>query len=127
MAAAAPTTAKLQALTLQLQSQVATLMSGATPAGPAPATVVFADTPQSLYADDPIDYSTKQVSSIYEQGCETLDDIKRHYDDYLDSKLINLTHKALMTSALHKYDWLSQRGQWGAKSPDDRCHGRRAS
>ena len=119
MAAAALTTAELQALILQLQSQVATLMSGAAPAGPAPATVVFADTPQSLYANDLIDYSTKQGSSIYEQGCKTLDDIRRHYDDYLDSKLINLTHKALMTSALRKYDWLSQRGEWGIKSPDN--------
>ena len=32
--------------------------------------------------------------------------IRRYYNDYLDSKLINLTHKALMTSALRKYDWL---------------------
>ncbi len=95
-------------------------MSGGAPAGPAPATVVFADTPQSLYANDLIDYSTKQGSSIYEQGCKTLDDIRRHYDDYLDSKLISLTHKALMTSALCKYDWLIQRGQWGVKSPDDK-------
>ena len=47
MATAAPTTAELQALILQLQSQVATLMSGAAPAGPAPAAIVFADTPQS--------------------------------------------------------------------------------
>jgi hypothetical protein len=61
----------------------------------------------------------KRGSSIYEQGCKTLDDIKHHYDDYLDSKLINLTHEALMTSALRKYDWLSQRGQRGTKSPDD--------
>jgi hypothetical protein len=45
--------------------------------------------------------------------------IRRHYDDYLDSKLINLTHGDLMTSALRKYDWLRQKGQWGAKSPDD--------
>jgi len=45
--------------------------------------------------------------------------IRRHYHDYLDSKLINLTHKALMTSALRKYDWLRQKGQWGVKSPDD--------
>ena len=120
MATAAPTTAELQALILQLQSQVVTLMSGTASAGPAPATVVFADTPQSLHADDLIDYSTKRGSSIYEQGCKTLDDIRHHYDDYLDSKLINLTHKALMTSALRKYDWLRQRGQWGAKSPDDK-------
>ncbi len=93
MAAAAPTTAKLQALILQLQSQVATLMSGAAPAGPAlaPAIVVFADTSQSLYADDLIDYSIKRGSSIYEQGCKTLDDIRHHYHDYLNSKLINLT------------------------------------
>ena len=48
-------------------------MSGAAPAGPAPAAVVFADTPQSLYVDDLIDYSTKLGSSIYEQGCKTLD------------------------------------------------------
>jgi hypothetical protein len=74
MAAAAPTPAELQALILQLQSQVATLTSGAAPAGPAPAAVVFADTPQSLYADDLINYSTKRGSSIYEQGCKTLDD-----------------------------------------------------
>jgi hypothetical protein len=121
MATAAPTTAELQALILQLQSQVATLMSGIAPADPAPATVVvFADTPQSLYANDLIDYSTKQGSSIYEQGCKTLDDIKRHYNDYLDSKLINLTHEALMTSAfLRKYDWFRMKGKWGAKSPDD--------
>jgi hypothetical protein len=119
MATAVPTTAELQALILQLQSQAATLMSGTAPADPAPATIVFADTPQSLYANDLIDNSTKQGSSIYEQGCKTLDDIRRQYDDYLDSKLINLTHKALMTSALRKYDWLSQRGQWGVKSPDD--------
>ena len=30
--------------------------------------------------------------------------IRRHYDDYLDSKLINLTHRDLITSALRKYD-----------------------
>ena len=74
MVAAAPTPAEPQALILQLQSQVATLTSGAASAGPAPAAVVFADTPQSLYANDLIDYSTKQGSSIYKQGCKTLDD-----------------------------------------------------
>jgi hypothetical protein len=74
MAAAAPTSAELQALILQLQNQVATLTSGAATSGPAPAAVVFADTPQSLYPDDLIDYSTKRESSIYEQGCKTLDD-----------------------------------------------------
>jgi len=199
--ASTPTPAELQALILQLQTQVATLTSGAATAGPAPAAVVFADTPQSLYANDLIDYSTKRGSSIYEQGCKTLDDkaltngfsmtpnhqmvvfvealtcratvmgwntgsmqittfinskfdknytqllargatvndpvgllfeayhvvgcynfktyIKRHYDEYLDGKLIRFTHKTLMTSAMRKYDWLRQKGQWGAKSPDD--------
>jgi len=74
MAAAALSPAELQALILQLQTQVATLTSGATSAGLAPAAVVFADTPHSLYADNLIDYSTKRRSSIYEQGCKTLDD-----------------------------------------------------
>jgi len=63
MASGNPTPAKLQALILQLQAQVATLTSGAAHAGPAPATVVFADTPQSLHADDLINYSTKRGSS----------------------------------------------------------------
>jgi hypothetical protein len=45
--------------------------------------------------------------------------IRCHYDDYLDGKLINLTHEALMTSAMRKYDWLRQKGQWGSKSLDN--------
>ena len=72
--ASSPTAAELQALIFQLQNQVSTLTSGAAAAGPAPAAVVFADTPQSLFADDLIDYSTKWGSSIYEQGCKALDD-----------------------------------------------------
>ena len=72
--ASSPTAAELQALILQLQNQVATLTSGAAAAGPAPAAVIFADTPQSLYANDLIDCSTKQGSSIYKQGFKTLDD-----------------------------------------------------
>jgi hypothetical protein len=72
---AAPTAAELQALITQLQIQVATLTSAAaTTAAPAPAAVVFADTPQSLSAKDLINYSKKRGSSIYEQGCKTLDD-----------------------------------------------------
>jgi hypothetical protein len=74
MATVVPTPAELQALILQLQNQVATLTLGAAPAGSAPAAAIFADTPQSLYADDLIDYSMKRGSSIYEQGCKTLDD-----------------------------------------------------
>ncbi len=45
--------------------------------------------------------------------------IRHHYNDYLDGKLINFTHEALMTSTMRKYDWLRQKGQWGAKSPDN--------
>ena len=71
---AAPTAAELQALITQLQIQVATLTSAAaTTAAPAPAAVVFADTPQSLNAKDLINYLKKRGSSIYEQGCKTLD------------------------------------------------------
>jgi hypothetical protein len=73
MAATAPTTAKLQALILQLQTQVASLTSAATPTASGSAAVVFADTPQSLHAKDLINYSTKWGSGIYEQGCKTLD------------------------------------------------------
>jgi hypothetical protein len=40
--------------------------------------------------------------------------------DYLDGKLTNITHKALMTSAKHKFDWLKTKGLWGAKSPDNK-------
>jgi hypothetical protein len=72
---AAPTAVELQALITQLQIQVATLTSAAaTTAAPAPAAVVFADTPQSLNAKDLINYLKKRGSSIYEQGCKTLDD-----------------------------------------------------
>jgi hypothetical protein len=72
---AAPTAAELQALITQLQIQVATLtLAAATTATPAPAAVVFANTPQLLNAEDLIDYSKKRGSSIYEQGCKTLDD-----------------------------------------------------
>ncbi len=34
--------------------------------------VVFADTPQTLCVDDLIDYSTKRVQLIYDQGCKAL-------------------------------------------------------
>jgi hypothetical protein len=39
------------------------------------------------------------------------------HEDYLNSALTT-THKILMTSAMHKYDYLKAKGQWGAKSPD---------
>ncbi len=62
MAAAPPTTAELQALILQLQTQVATLTLAAAPAASGCAAVLFADTPQSLQAEDLINYLTKRMS-----------------------------------------------------------------
>jgi hypothetical protein len=45
--------------------------------------------------------------------------IRQQHEDYLDGKLTNITHKALMTSAKCKFDWLKTKGLWGAKSPDN--------
>ncbi len=41
--------------------------------------------------------------------------IKRQHKDYLDGKLTLITHENLMTSTMHKYDYLKVKGQWGAK------------
>jgi hypothetical protein len=80
--ATAPTTAELQALIQQLQAQVQALQNAAATAATvapvattaAPSVVVFADTPQTLGADDLIDYSSKRGSEIYKQGIAALDD-----------------------------------------------------
>jgi hypothetical protein len=80
--ATAPTTAELQALIQQLQAQVQALQNAAATAAPAaqaattaaPSVVVFADTPQTLGAEDLIDYSSKRGSEIYKQGIAALDD-----------------------------------------------------
>jgi hypothetical protein len=45
--------------------------------------------------------------------------IGRQYEDYLDGRLAGLTHKTLMTSAMHKYEWLQMKEIWGAKSLDN--------
>jgi hypothetical protein len=78
MAAPAPTTAKLMAIINMLQAQIVALQNAAPAAAAAPptgaATVVFADMPQTLGADDLIDYLTKQGSTIFKQGCNPLDD-----------------------------------------------------
>jgi hypothetical protein len=78
MAAPTPTTAKLMAIITMLQAQIVALQNAAPAAAAAPpagaATVVFADTPQMLGADDLINYSTKRGSTIFEQGCKPLDD-----------------------------------------------------
>jgi hypothetical protein len=71
---AAPTAAELQALITQVRIQVATLTSAAaTTAALTPTAIIFANTPQLLNAKDIIDYFKKMGSSIYEQGCKTLD------------------------------------------------------
>jgi hypothetical protein len=50
----------------------ASAAAAAPPAGAA--TVVFADTPLKLGANDCIDYLTKRVSTIFKQGCKPLDE-----------------------------------------------------
>jgi hypothetical protein len=73
--AAPPTVVDLQALIELLQAQVTNLQASipAAPAAGAAAVVTFADTPQTLNANDLLDYLTKRGSSIYEQGCKALD------------------------------------------------------
>jgi hypothetical protein len=69
-------TAELMAKITQLQVQIVALQNvapAAAAAPPAGATkVVFANTPQTLGADDQIDSSTKQGSAIFKQGCKGL-------------------------------------------------------
>jgi hypothetical protein len=76
MAAPAPTVADLQVLIHALQAQSALLQAvlSAAPATGAAAVVTFPDIPQTLNANDLLDYLTKGGSSIYEQGCKALDD-----------------------------------------------------
>ncbi len=42
------------------------------------------------------------------------------HDKYLDGNLSSLTHKAMMSMAKHKFDFLKTKGKWGAKSPDNK-------
>jgi hypothetical protein len=66
------------AIITTLQAKIVALQNAAPAAAAAPpagaATMVFADTPQTLGANDLIDYSTKQGSTIFKQGCKPLDD-----------------------------------------------------
>jgi hypothetical protein len=78
MAAPAPTTAELMAIITMLQVQIVALQNAApaaaaaSPAGAA--TVVFANMPQTLGANDLINYLTKRGSTIFKQGCKPLND-----------------------------------------------------
>jgi hypothetical protein len=77
-AAPAPTTAKLIAIITTLQAQIVALQNTAPAAAAAPpagaATMVFADTPQMLGANDLINFLTKRGLTIFEQGYKPLDD-----------------------------------------------------
>jgi hypothetical protein len=42
------------------------------------------------------------------------------FDTGTDGKHTAITHKALMTSAKRKFDWLKTKGTWGTKSPYDK-------
>ncbi len=72
MAAPAPTTAKLMAIITMLQAQIVALQNAAPAATAAPsagaATVVFADMPQTLGANDLIDYSKKEGQPFLSKG-----------------------------------------------------------
>jgi hypothetical protein len=78
MAAPTTTTAKLMAIIATLQVQIVALQNVAPSATAAPqagtATVVFADTPQTLGTNDLIDCSTKRGSTIFKQGYKPLND-----------------------------------------------------
>jgi hypothetical protein len=45
--------------------------------------------------------------------------MKRQHDDYLNGKL-TVTHEALMASAKAKMDYLKLKGEWGAKTLDNK-------
>ena len=45
--------------------------------------------------------------------------INRMHEDYLDSKLPTLTHASLIGMAKSKFNYLRNKGTWGAKSIDD--------
>ncbi len=74
-----PSIAELQALIQQFQIKVQALENAAATvptfqaAPTAPQAVVFADMPQTLGANELIDYSSKQGSDIYKQGVAPLD------------------------------------------------------
>jgi hypothetical protein len=74
MAAPAPTVADLQALIQALQAQNSLLQPAfsATPATGAAAVITFADTPQTLNADNLLDYSTRGVQAYMSKDARHL-------------------------------------------------------
>jgi hypothetical protein len=75
MANQCPTIQELEQLINQLQAQVMALRAApAAPAAAATATVVFADSPQTIGVNDIIDYSKKLGKDIYKKECSALDD-----------------------------------------------------
>jgi hypothetical protein len=51
--------------------------------------------------------------------------ICQQHEDYLNGKLTTITHKALVTSAKCKFDWLKTKGLWGSRIPrrqEDCCN-----
>ncbi len=71
MAQQALTVQELLALIQELQNQVNTCNTAATTMTTAPA--VFADTPNTLEVENITNYKTNHGASIYEQGCQALD------------------------------------------------------
>jgi hypothetical protein len=45
--------------------------------------------------------------------------MKQKHNGYLDESL-TMTHEALMASGRAYFDWLKNKGQWGAKSSDNK-------
>jgi hypothetical protein len=104
----APPTAKLMAIIAMLQAQIVALQNMAPAAAAAPpaatATVVFANMPQMLGANNLINYSTKQGSTIFEQGCKPL-----NYKTLTDSFAMTPNQTVIFVNAFHcramKMDW----------------------
>jgi hypothetical protein len=101
MAAPAPTIEELLAQIQALQNQV-NLLAAAVPAAPAApavgnAPVVFADTPNTLEVEEITDYKTKHGASIYERGCQPLDD-----KALTEGFSMSLSQSVVIVEALHR-------------------------